>query len=815
MSPASHSLETSEYSFYYSIKIMGEESNYESLLVIGADGTLQACSSSFEQLLGYDKGELIGNPVSQLYPDESFSHDTLPKLAQELYGSGSTEGKTFIQHKEGMNVPIHFKASLLKDDQDKVSAIVVFIRDLQGQRKQELDLESLARFPDENPSPVLRVSRDCRLLYANRGSQRLLKIWKVKTGLKLPASLCSRIETAFTSRRAEEFELKLGQRIYAFNVQPIGTMNYANVYGRDITERKLAQDKLLLDAQVFQNASEGIMITDKRPRIVDVNDAFCTITGYSRAEVVGKNPSILQSGKHEAAFYQDLWRTLIQTGSWQGEVWDRRNNGEVYPKWVSMSSVKNTAGQITHFIGIFSDLTTKKQTEEYVYYVSHFDSLTGLANRHAFMDRLAQSLIQARRMQSLAAILFLDLDGFKLINDSLGHRAGDQLLRLVAERLKGCIRDSDNIARMGSDEFAILLGNFSKVDDVGGIVEKILHSYAEPFLLENQEVFVTSTIGISVFPLDADEPEILLVNANAAMNQAKEQGKNIYQFYSKEMNERTLHRLVMTTQLRRSIDAQELMLHFQPQVDLQTDKIVGVEALVRWNSAEMGLISPGEFIPLAEETGLIDLVGEWVLSRACEQGRLWQQEGLPPVKICVNLSVRQLQGHDIVSTITRIVSESRFDATLLELELTESMLADRADQMIDKLHKLKSLGVTLAIDDFGTGYSSMSYLKKFPIDRLKIDRSFIKDLPGNVSDAEITTAIVAMGNSLGLNVIAEGVETQEQYDFLKEKGCHQVQGYLCSPPVPPEDIPRLLINLDWRQPIDPTVDLPVIRDSLD
>jgi diguanylate cyclase (GGDEF)-like protein len=461
-------------------------------------------------------------------------------------------------------------------------------------------------------------------------------------------------------------------------------------------------------------------------------------------------------------------------------------------KWLSISAVRDEAGKISRYIGLFSDISIMKQTQEQLYEMAHYDSLTGLPNRRCFLDRLKESLDQARRAGEGVALLFVDLDGFKLVNDNLGHRAGDQLLREVGLRIRQCIRESDIAARMGGDEFTVILSQIRSSDSALIVARKILARLYEPVRIDEKELFISSSIGIAVFPDDASEVEGLLQSADTALYKAKDLGKNGYQFFSPEMNRRAMERLTLQTQIRQGLAAHEFTVYYQPQVDAGSGRLVGLEALARWKSPQIGLVSPEQFIPLAEQTGLIHEVGQLVLREACAQGRRWMDQGMSPVRMGVNISAHQLRRPDFVDVIQGAVQESGFPARFLELELTESMLIDDSPQDLDKLSRIKAMGIRLSIDDFGTKYSSFAYLRRLPIDRLKIDRTFVQDLTSDARVAEIVSAIIAMSRSLNLEVIAEGVETAAQADLLKKKGCQTIQGYYSGHPLPSRDVAGFL-----------------------
>ncbi len=544
--------------------------------------------------------------------------------------------------------------------------------------------------------------------------------------------------------------------------------------------------------KIFEHSSEGVMITDPASNIINVNKAFTQVTGYSREEVTGKSPSLLNSGRQDAGFYRVMWQSLTETGHWQGEIWNRRKNGEVYLEWLSITAIMDSLGHATHYVAIFSDITTIKANEERLHHLAYYDALTELPNRILFNDRLNQAMARASRGNQMVAVMLLDLDRFKIINDTLGHMAGDTLLIDVARRVGDCMRESDTVARLGGDEFIVVLPDMDNINHASLVAQKIIDVLAQPFTLENQEVFITASIGISFYPSSGDNAETLVKTADIAMYHAKEQGRNNYQFYRNSASDETSALFALEHSLRRALERNELFLHYQPQIDIETGGITGMEALLRWQHPERGIIPPSDFIPLAEETGLIIPIGEWVLRSACAQNKEWQDAGLPPMIIAVNLSVRQLRQKNLVVRIEEILEETGLDPQWLELELTESMIMQNAEDSIQQLNDIKSLGITLAIDDFGTGYSSLSYLKRFPIDKVKIDQSFVQGVCSNLDDAAISQAIIALANSLNLKVTAEGVENPEQLSFLREHQCCDARGYLFSHPIPADAMTRML-----------------------
>lgn len=651
--------------------------------------------------------------------------------------------------------------------------------------------DGFAHFADENPFPVLRVSAAGVLIGANQGSWLLLEHWKTAPGQPVPEELRTPIQAAMRAKDKQEIEVQIGFKTVLLVIAPAEGRDYVNVFGLDVTSRKQAERKLLINSQVFESASEGVVITDADGRILDVNRAFTSITGYSREEILGENIRILQSGRHDASFYQQFWETIRDKGTWQGEIWDRTKSGEVHPKWLSVSAVTEN-GKVSRFIGLFSDISVMKQTQEQLYEMAHYDSLTGLPNRRYFLDRLKESLERARRTRESLALMFVDLDGFKLVNDNLGHRAGDQLLVEMAHRLKQRTRESDTVARMGGDEFTVILTNVITSHAIVRVARKILGRVGEAVTLDGTEVFLSSSIGIAVFPDDGSDVESLLQAADTALYKAKDLGKNGYQFFSREMNQRAVERLTLQSQIRQGLASREFLPYYQPQLDLPDCKVIGLEALARWQSGVVGTVSPEQFIPFAEETGLIHEVGMAVMRKACLQGVKWLETGLLPARLGINISAHQLRSSDFITGIESVLGDTGFPADRLELELTESILVEDIPGDVDKLRRLKEMGILLTIDDFGAKYSSFAYLRRLPLDRLKLDRSFIQDLPGDGRASEIVTAIVAMARSLGLGLVAEGVETREQASLLCRLGCPCIQGYFCSRPFPAEGFTAFL-----------------------
>ena len=551
----------------------------------------------------------------------------------------------------------------------------------------------------------------------------------------------------------------------------------------DITELKLAEEELRRSAAVFESMQDGVVITELSSKIVAVNPAFCEITGYRRDEVLGQDIKILRSGQHDKSFYQALWAKLLESGQWQGEIWNRRKNGELYPQWLTISAIKNEEDQLSHYVGVFTDISQLKQSQDRLERLAHFDPLTNLPNRLLIKSRLKHALELAQRHEHRVAVLFIDLDHFKTVNDSLGHPAGDELLMEVAQRLSSRLREEDCLGRLGGDEFLVLLEQMEETRDAVEVALSLIKLLQQPFALTGgQEVFIGASIGISLYPDDAESATQLIQHADSAMYLAKNQGRNTYRFYTEDLTRLANDRLKLEIRLRRALDRNEFILHYQPLISGVSQEAVGVEALLRWQDPELGMIAPGYFIPLAEETGLIVPIAEWVLYTACAQAKTWLDEGAVPVYVAVNLSPVQFRGQDIVGLVRSVLDKTGLPAQYLELEITEGILMEQADQALITLFNLKTLGVSLAVDDFGTGYSSLAYLKQFPLDKLKIDRSFVDGLGCDANDQAIVKAIIAMGQSLGIKTLAEGVESRQQFEILQQLGCQFYQGYFFSKP---------------------------------
>ena len=795
--------------------------------------TFLRCNRRCEEIFGYPPGGLRGLSTRILFA----SHEAWEEAGRLAYGNaaatGTFDGELLYCRRDGTPIWVHAIGRIIGDRQEGETWIWTF-EDVTAQRAAEralrrshLELEQrvaertlelsqqlhfMRQLIEAIPGPVFYKNREGLYLGCNQaflelvGRSRSEVIGATVHDIS-PRELADRYQTAdnelFRQSGSQVYEAKVlhadgCMRDVIFHKATYGKPGDANggLVGviLDITDRKRMEARLQQAATVFDSSAEGIIITAPNGRIIAVNRAFTEITGYREDEVIGSNPRILQSGLQDAAFYRELWQVLGRFGRWRGELWNRRKDGETFLESLTISAVHDPDGQLTHYVGVFSDITALRKAHDQLDHQAHHDPLTSLPNRLLLGDRLHKALQRAHRDETGLAVLFIDLDRFKNINDTLGHQVGDRVLCEVARRLSRLMREADTVGRLGGDEFLIIIEDIVDPAAVSHIAEKILNTLQNSPVTVEQEFYVGASIGISLFPEDGADPETLMKNADVAMYRAKERGRNAYEFFTKVLTQSSLARLQMETDLRRAVERDELRVYLQPQFSLKTGKVLGAEALVRWLRPEHGLVMPGEFIKLAEESGMIVQIGEWVQQTASSQWSAWIAAGRHPGVLSVNVSGVEFVRGRIQETARKTLETSQLPAQFLELEITESAIMSHAENSAQALDKLQSMGLSLVIDDFGTGYSSLAYLKRLPLNKLKIDQSFVRGLPDGAEDCAIVRAVIALAHSLQLTVIAEGVENEAQQGFLTREGCDEMQGYLHGRPMPFDEYERRFLN---------------------
>jgi diguanylate cyclase (GGDEF)-like protein/PAS domain S-box-containing protein len=781
----------------------------DGIRVMDIQGNIVEVNDSFCDMLGYTQAEMANLNVADW--DAQWSEEELLERLKAFVGK-SARFETVHRRKDGTQIDV--EVSTTSVEIEGKNYFFASSRDITERKKVEQELRVSERksrmLMDRAADAVFVVDPQTECwVYINDRFESLLGYSRAEL---LASNIYDFVTPAFRDIYRERFQSiaqsgGVSTREFQLNRKdgssvPLEmnavTLPDGTVYGacRDITERERANEALRIAAITF-DTQEGIMITDADARILRVNQAFQDITGYSAAELVGQNPRILQSGRHDAAFYQAMWTDLLSTGKWSGEIWDKRNNGEIYPKLMTITAVHDDNRRVTHYVAVSRDISNRKKSEQEIHQLAFYDSLTQLPNRRLLLDRLQQAVAASGRNGRHGALLFLDLDHFKTINDTQGHVMGDQLLIEVARRLQTCVREGDSVARLGGDEFVVVLeGLGSDANEAASqtelIAEKIRIELGQPYMLNDFECLSTASIGISLFRGHLESVEDLLMHADVAMYQAKSAGRNAIRFFDPAMQTALDVRAALEVDLRHALEKQQFRLYYQVQVD-SLNRPLGAELLLRWQHPERGLIAPMQFIPLCEETGLIVPIGSWALQVACAQLKSWQHDALTrDLTVSVNVSARQFRQADFVVQVQRVLVESGAKPGLLKLELTESTVLENVQDTISKMQELKMLGVGFSMDDFGTGYSSLQYLKRLPLDQIKIDQTFVRDIASNPNDAAIVQTIIAMTEVLGLNVIAEGVETEAQRMFLDKHGCHAFQGYLFGKPIPIDQFEDIL-----------------------
>ncbi|OPX54224.1 PAS domain S-box-containing protein/diguanylate cyclase (GGDEF) domain-containing protein [Oceanospirillum multiglobuliferum] len=776
------------------------------------DGLVRFCNPSCQRLLGISPDALVGRSIRDFYPDP---HDRELLLKQVEIDQTLNNYKLMLRRADNQKV-VTFLAGLQKIHYDGEACFVVDLVDISAMLDAQAALtdseERFRLFAEHAPGVFWLAKPDWSGVdFLSRGFDQITHMSSrdVLEGRLSFFQMIHPEDRQFVGDQLSNQGESLKQIEFRVlrpdgSIRWIRNMSFATFdaaghvkniagIGEDITESNLSTQRLKLAASVFENTAEAIVVSDANNQIVSVNEAFTRITGYRQTEVKGLNPKMLSSGKQDPEFYQDMWESLRDKGRWQGEVWNKRKNGELYAEWLSITVLKNARGDVENYVAVFSDVTDRKEQEELIRYQANYDALTALPNRVLFNDRLNQAIANSKRNSTRGVVMFIDLDHFKEVNDTLGHEAGDQLLISVAERLKRATRESDTVARMGGDEFTLMLPQFTSVADAGKVAENIIEELSRVFVLGDNRAHISASIGITIFPDDAQELKRILQNADQAMYAAKSAGRRTYRFFTPAMQTEAEERQLLQNDLRHAISNKEFELHYQPIVNQQGIP-VKVEALIRWVHPERGMISPDKFIPLAEETGLIIPLGLWVFETAVKQASLWQKS-MPGICVAVNLSSKQISAEDAhTEHFIDIVQQYNLPSELITLEVTESLFMDPTGEPVKKLEQLRDQGFKIAIDDFGTGYSSLSYLKQLPLSIIKIDKSFVFDLDSSKNDSVLVDAILSIASSMKLEVVAEGVETQEQSAYLVRGGAQMQQGWLFSRPMPASMVE------DWLKP---------------
>ena len=780
----------------------------ESISISTVEGMYLEVNDAYTRMFGYTREQVIGRSIQELgvWVDRGERARVLERLA---CGERVADLNVRFRHANG---EMRFaELSVERIELDGKPCIVAVSRDVTDRTRligalRDSEAKYVTVFRNCPEAISITTEKDGLYIEVNEAFERIsgfsraevigrsaldLGLWA--DGLERQALLErlgreDRVENYHAHVRRRDGEVRVSQ-MSAERVQIDGRACLI-VISRDVTQQKRLEDELRLAARVFESTDEGIVVTDPAERIIALNPAFEQMSGYHAEELRGKRTSVLASARHDESFFAQLWEMVHRTGRWQGELWARSKSGEETPYLMTMSAVRDDEGAVINHVGVMRDISHIKRSQEQLEYLANYDALTGLGNRNLFMSQLKVGLDRAARHHRRLALIFIDLDNFKTVNDTLGHDVGDQLLAEVARRLKASVRSEDVVCRLGGDEFTVYVEDFADPEGLVSTAQRLVQSISEPYLLGQHRLEVTASVGISIYPNDGESITELIKNADTAMYKVKEHGRNGFQFFREDMNARAFERMVFVSGLRRALERGEFRLVYQPRLSLATGRPHGAECLLRWKHPDLGEVSPGSFVPVAEETGLILPIGEWVFVRLAEEmRRLGDHLG---GRVSVNLSARQLRDAKVVEGLLHAVQAAGIDPARLSVDVPEAALLDDSERTAESLRRLKASGVGIAIDDFGTGYSSLSHLKRFPIDCVKIDRSLVRDLSTDADDAAIVSAIIAMCHSLGLEVVAEGVETRAQEAFLRERGCTGAQGYFFSRPLTAEAMAQWL-----------------------
>jgi diguanylate cyclase (GGDEF)-like protein/PAS domain S-box-containing protein len=740
-------------------------------------------NDAFEALTGLKN--VVGKKVSEVIPG---IRETNPELL-EIYGRVAMTGKPERFEVASGSFGGWLSISAYSTEQ---GYFVVVFDNITERKKAEEKIRSIARFPEENPAPILRVDNEGTIIYANSASAPLRKHWNSEVGDKVPLDIVDRITMVCGTNGTNEFLVICDQSIYSVTLVCVKGVQYVNVYGRDITDQMRAMEEMKKLSLAVEESSDWVLITDKQGVITYANKAVERISGYAKHELLGQNPRIFRSGDIQEGLYKELWDTILSGQAFSAMIRNRKKTGEIFEIYHTITPLKDDTGAITDFIATSKDLTQQKALEDRLDYLAYFDALTGLPNRKLFLNRLDQDILRVDYSKKHVALLSIDIDRFTLINETLGPEVGDKVLIEIGNVLSNSVREGDTVARFGNDEFKIALVDVADTDDVVFVADRIMKDLSQPMKIRDNEIVTTVTMGIAIFPEDGKTANDLLKNATLALNKAQEQGRKNYQFYTPAIDNKASELLLMERRLFNALKNREFVLYYQPYVDTDTKRVVGMEALIRWKSPDQGLIPPGKFIPVLEDTGLIIDVGEWSVGESFRQIMAWDQKGLPVVPVSINLSPIQFRQKNLLEIINGLHKKNAINPELIVFEITESAFMQNIDFTVSVLADFKKKGFSLSIDDFGTGYSSLSYLKRFAVDNLKIDISFVRDITTDPDTASIITAIIAMAHSLKIKTIAEGVETEEQWKFLRLLRCDTIQGYYFHKPMPTEDVEKLL-----------------------